>query len=65
MRNIKRKTYNNFMLVMKHIQNKGYDSTEAEKITHNIFNQFENNPMGLSVNQLVDMIVPKEEYNET
>ena len=43
MRNIKRKTYNNFMLVMKHIQNKGYDFNEAEKITHNIFNQFENN----------------------
>ncbi len=65
MRNIKRKTYNNFMLVMKHIQNKGYDSGEAEKITHNIFNQFENNSMGLSVNQLVNMVVSKEKYNET
>lgn len=64
MRNIKHKTYNNFMLVMKHIQNKGYDFNEAEKITHNIFNQFENNSMGLSINQLINMIVQKEEHNE-
>lgn len=60
MKTIKNKTYYNFMYVMKQIQNKGYDFSEAEKMTHKIFNQREACPEGLSIAQLVDMIVPAE-----
>ena len=61
MRVIKRKTYHNFMRVMKMILAKGYDAAEAEKITHRIFDQYESHPYGLSVLRLVDMIVMKGE----
>ena len=60
MKTIKNKTYHNFMYVMKQIQNKGYSFDEAEKMTHRIFNQFEACPEGLSVMQLIGMIVAKE-----
>lgn len=59
MRAIKRKTYHNFMRVMRMIQAKGYDASEAERMTHRIFNQYESYPDGLSVLALVDMIVMK------
>lgn len=61
MRLIKRKTYHNFMRVMRMIQAKGYDATEAEKMTHRIFDQYESHPYGLSVLRLVNMIVMKGE----
>ena len=57
---IKNKTYRNFMIVMKRIQNKGYGFEEAEQMTHRIFDQFEAWPNGLSVEALTDMIVRKE-----
>lgn len=65
MRTIKNKTYHNFMYVMKQIQNKGYGFTEAEQMTHRIFDQREAYPDGLSVAQLIEMIVEKEASNET
>lgn len=49
MRAIKRKTYHNFMRVMRMIQSKGYDASEAERMTHRIFQQYEAYPNGLSV----------------
>lgn len=61
MRAIKRKTYRNFMRVMRMIQSKGYDASEAERMTHRIFDQYESHPNGLSVLRLVDMIVTKGE----
>ncbi len=61
MRAIKRKTYYNFMRVMRMIQAKGYDTSEAERMTHGIFDQYESHPNGLSVLRLVDMIIEKEE----
>lgn len=60
MRAIKNKTYYNFIRVMRMIQAKGYDATEAERMTHRIFEQYEAYPDGLSVLALVDMIVMKE-----
>ena len=60
MRTIRKKTYNNFMYVMKQVQNKGYDFCEAEQMTHRIFDQVESCPEGLSVMRLVEMIVAKE-----
>lgn len=61
MRAIKRKTYHNFMRVMRMIQSKGYDASEADRMTHRIFDQYESHPNGLSVLRLVDMIVTKGE----
>lgn len=61
MRPIKRKTYHNFMRVMRMIQSKGYDASEADRMTHRIFDQYESHPNGLSVLRLVDMIVTKGE----
>lgn len=61
MRPIKTKTYNNFMRVVRMIQSKGYDASEAERMTHRIFEQYESYPNGLSVLRLVDMIVMKGE----
>ena len=60
MKTIKNKTYHNFMYVIRQIQNKGYDFSEAEKMTHRIFDQHEACPEGLSVAQLINMIVVKE-----
>lgn len=57
MRAIKRKTYHNFMRVMRMIQAKGYDAKEAERMTHRIFEQYESYPNGLSVLAMVEMIV--------
>lgn len=56
MKTIKRKTYNNFMYVMKQIQNKGYGFKEAERMTHFIFDQIEACPDGLSAAQLIARI---------
>ena len=61
MRAIMRKTYYNFMRVMRMLQAKGYDAAEAERMTHRIFDQYESYPDGLSVLVLVDMIVMKGE----
>lgn len=56
-RDIKKRTYQNFMLVMREIIGKGYDTETAWKITDSIFTEVEYNPMGLSVKQRVEMIV--------
>ena len=61
MRAIMRKTYYNFMRVMRMLQAKGYDAAEAERMTHRIFDQYESYPDGLSVLAIVDMIVMKGE----
>lgn len=39
------------------IQSKGYDASEAERMTHRIFEQYESYPLGLTVLQMVDMVV--------
>ena len=61
MKAIKKKTYHNFMIIYKQMQRKGYDKTEAEKITHRIFNQYESCPEGMSIRALADMIIPANE----
>lgn len=60
MKEIKRKTYYNFMRVVRMIEAKGYDFQESTKTAHRIFEQYESCPAGLSVLQLVGMIVPAE-----
>ena len=58
MKPIKRKTYYNFMRVVRMIEAKGYDFDESCKTAHRIFEQYEFCPGGLTVLQLVSMIVP-------
>lgn len=63
MRNIKNKTYFNFMLVMNRIiATKGYDKETAEKITHHIFDEY--NPYGKSIEGMIDDIMTKDEYEK-
>lgn len=62
MKPIKRKTYYNFMRVVRMIQEKGYDFEESCKTAHRIFEQYESCPSGLSVLQLVSMIVSANSY---
>lgn len=63
MRNIKNKTYFNFMLVMNRIiETKGYDKKTAEKITCHIFDEY--NPYGKSIESMIDDIMTKDEYEK-
>jgi hypothetical protein len=62
MKQIKNKTYHNFMRVARMIERKGYDWETAAQLAHNVFAQYEFNPSGWSVLQLVDMIIPASEY---
>lgn len=60
MRKIRTRTYNNFLLVMREIENKGYTKEEAEEMTRRIFDEYEMNPVGLSVNARVERIIRAE-----
>ena len=62
MKPIKRKTYYNFMRVVRMIEAKGYDHSTAVSLAHQKFEQFDSNPSGLSILSLVDMIIPASEY---
>lgn len=62
MKPIKRKTYYNFMRVVRLIQKKGYDFDTAAHLAHQKFDQYEANPNGLSILTMVDMIKTAEEY---
>ena len=64
-RDIKKRTYQNFMLVMREIIGKGYDHDTAWEITNDIFSEVEYNPMGLSVKQRVGMIVDARQPETT
>ena len=60
MKKIKNKTYANFMYVFRKIKAKGYDDAEAEKITHQLFDQL--NPKGISMNAMINQIVTYDEW---
>lgn len=57
---IKKKTYNNVLLVAKMIEERGYNKTEALQITLNCFEQFENGHSNIL--WYISKILPKEEY---
>ena len=60
MRNIKNKTYYNFIYIMNIIINKGYSKEEAEQITHRIFDN--HNPLGLSIIEMANRTISKADY---
>ena len=57
MRQIKEKTYYNFMRVVRMIQSKGYDFDESVRVTERIFDQYESCPSGLNILQMVSQII--------
>ena len=59
---IRNRNYRNFMIVMRWLAVKGYDHDECEEMARRIFDEYEANPNGLSVEQRVDMILPKAEW---
>ena len=59
---MKRKTYRNFLIMMNRLQReKGYTKSEAEKLTHQIFENLEANA-GRTAEQFYNMILSKAEY---
>ena len=62
MKIIKNKTYANFMYVLKQIEAKGYDRTEAEKITNGLFANL--NPVGKSMERMIDEVLTYAEWME-
>ena len=58
---IKNRTYRNVMIVINKIQRKGYEFDEAEKMAKTIFDEFEARPLGMSIEERVRRILPKEE----
>ena len=59
MRNL---TYQNLMAVTRQIQAKGYDFEESEQLARSIFAEFQEAPMGLSIEERVRRILTKEEW---
>ena len=57
---IRNKTYKNFVYVLNKIKAKGYNQTEAEKITHNLFAEL--NPNGMSMDRMIDQILTYDEW---
>lgn len=53
---IKNMTYRNFMIVLHKIEKKGYAFPEAERMTRNIFEEFQACPEGLSIERRIDLI---------
>ena len=61
---IKNRTYRNVMIVINKIQQKGYEFDEAEKMAKTIFDEFEARPLGMSIEERVRRILPKEEEEQ-
>ena len=62
MKRMKNLTYRNLMTVIHKIEAKGYSFDEAERMARRIFEDFKAQPMGLSIESRVDMILTKEEW---
>ena len=59
---IKNLTYRNLMTVIRRIEAKGYDFETAERLARNVFAAFQAAPEGLSIEQCVNMILTKAEW---
>ena len=47
---------------MKQIMAKGYDQDEAWKTTNHFFNQLEDYPNGISIEKMVEQVLPYDEW---
>ena len=59
---MKNLTYHNLMAVIHKLQKKGYTMEEAEPIARNIFAEFQATPEGLTIQQRVDRVLTKDEW---
>ena len=65
MRTVKNMTYNNLMYVINRIQKeKGYDFKTSEFLARNIFKEFASCPLGMSINERINRILTKEEFEK-
>ena len=62
MRRMKNLTYRNLMTVIHKIEAKGYSFEESERVARRIIEDFKAQPLGLSIESRVDMILTKEEW---
>ena len=59
---MKRKTYRNFLIVRNKLMfEKGYEPREAEKITHNIFENY-NLDNTRTIKEYYDRVITREEF---
>ena len=59
---IKNMTYRNLMAVIHKIEAKGYDFETSEQLARNIFSEFAAAPQGLSIEEQVQRILTKAEW---
>lgn len=59
---IRNRNYRNFMMVMKQIEAKGYDHDTSWEMTNGFFNQLEWHPDGISIETMVSMVIPYDEW---
>ena len=59
---MKNLTYRNLMTVIRRIEAKGYDFETAERLARNVFEAFQAAPEGLSIEQRVNMVLTKAEW---
>ena len=59
---MKNLTYLNRMAVIRRIEAKDYDFETAERLTRNVLAAFQAAPEGLSIEQRVNMILTKAEW---
>ena len=61
---MKNLTYRNLMAVIRKIEKKGYDFHTSETLARNIFEEFTACPQGKSIEARVEMILPKDEFEQ-
>ena len=59
---MKRMTYRNFMIIIHRIMAKGYTLAESEPMARRIFEQYEKNPLGMSIEEQEKQIISKAEW---
>ena len=60
-RSMKNMTCRNLMIVIRRIQAKGYEFSEAERMARSVFDEFAAAPGGLSIEERVRRILTKIE----
>ena len=61
---IKHKTYYNVLRIAHRLMDKGYSFDTASQIALRIFDEYELNPSGLSIEERARRIIPAEEWRK-
>ena len=62
MKQMKNLTYRNLMAAIRRIEAKGYDFKESEQMARRIFEEFQAQPTGVSIEERTNRIMSKEEW---